>query len=188
MAPSVPYARPLVHRGKNAALKPAQRVALQLAIDTAEATSRRVAGYPPALQPVSVAQFLLESAWGAADCGGARNYFGIKARGDEPFVERQTREVVRGKTLVTKARFRKFASIEECFVAHALLITTRRRGDRLIYEKAMAHPLSPVAFAHALTGIYATDPEYGTKLVRAMRDRGLLDTFGFVQVNREPTA
>lgn len=177
---------PILSARKNAALTSGQRAILQLAIDAAEATSRRVADYPPALKPVSVAQFLLESAWGRADCGGARNYFGIKARGDEPFVERKTREVVRGKTIVTTARFRRFASIEDCFTAHALLITSRRRGERLIYERAMQHTTDPVGFAHALTGVYATDPDYGPKLERVMRDRGLLETFGFdVAGNRE---
>lgn len=28
-------------------------------------------------------------------------------------------------------------------------------------------------------GVYATDPLYGSKLVSIMRDRGLLETFGF---------
>src|SRR4051812_37304409 len=141
---------PTLYAPKNATLTAARRSILQLAIDTAEATSRRVAGYPPALQPVSVAQFLLESAWGAADCQGSRNYFGIKARDGEPAIALKTKEVVKDKTFVTTARFRVFSSMEECFVAHAQLITQRRRGDQLIYARALAHPTDPIAFAHAL--------------------------------------
>jgi flagellum-specific peptidoglycan hydrolase FlgJ len=165
---------------KNAALEPGKRVMLQRAIDAADATCTRVPNYPRALGPVSVAQFLLESDWGRADAGGAFNYFGLKARGAEPFVERKTREVVNGKTLVTMARFRTFASMEDCFVAHAELICNRYRGNgQRIYAKAMMYVDQPVSFAHALTGIYATDPAYGEKLVAIMRSRGLLTTFGY---------
>jgi flagellum-specific peptidoglycan hydrolase FlgJ len=164
---------------KNAELPDWKRAALQLAIDAAENVSRRVAGYPSALKPVSVAQFLLESNWGKADAGGAKNYFGIKARGTEPFVERPTWEVVHGQNVQVSAKFRKFDSIEECFTAHAELICNRRRGNTMIYARALEHPTDPIAFAHALTGVYATDPQYGTKLTAIMRDRGLLITFGF---------
>ena len=48
----------------------------------------------------------------------------------------------------------------------------------LLYAAALAHPTDPIAFGHALTGLYATDPEYGAKLERVMRSRGLLETFG----------
>ena len=48
-----------------------------------------------------------------------------------------------------------------------------------IYASALAHPNDPIAFARALTGVYATDPQYGDKLIAIMRDRGLLETFGY---------
>jgi flagellum-specific peptidoglycan hydrolase FlgJ len=68
----------------------------------------------------------------------------------------------------------------ECFADHARLLCTRRWPDgRLIYAAALAHPTDPVAFARALTGVYATDPAYGDKLVAIMRDRGLCEAFGF---------
>lgn len=171
---------------KNKGLEPWKKAALQLAIDAADATATRVANYPRALGPVSVAQFLLESAWGKADAGGALNFFGLKARGDEPYVERPTHEVVGGRVIETTARFRRFSTTIECFVAHALLITTRRRGTRLIYERAMQYPANPIAFANALTGVYATDPNYGEKLCRIMADRGLYRTFGFFDPNEVP--
>jgi flagellum-specific peptidoglycan hydrolase FlgJ len=171
----------VLDQSKNAALPSAKRAALQMAIDTAEVTARRVANYPPALMPVSVAQFLLESDWGRADAGGAKNFFGIKARGDEPFVERKTFEVVEGKTVAVMAKFRKFSSVAECFQAHADLICNRSRGDHKIYARALEHPSDPRAFAQALTGVYATDQAYGAKLIRVMQDRGLLGTFGFTE-------
>lgn len=169
---------PKIDARKNAALPEWKRSVLQNAIDTAEATSRRVAVYPPALQPVSVAQFLLESNWGLADCGGARNYFGIKARAGEPYVERPTWEFINGQNVRTTGRFRKFDTAVDCFCAHAQMFQRTRNG-KAIYARALAHANDPIAFAHALTGVYATDPAYGQKLERIMRERGILKTFGF---------
>jgi flagellum-specific peptidoglycan hydrolase FlgJ len=168
--------------GKNARLESWKRQALQTAADAAEEAAAAVASYPPALTPVTVAQFLLESNWGRAGMGDANNYFGIKARPGEAFVLKDTTEVIGGKRLPVKAKFRRYASMTECFADHARLICERRRADgRPIYQAALAHPNDPVAFAHALTGVYATDPDYGKKLVAIMRDRGLLTTFGFEQ-------
>src|SRR5690606_16772933 len=106
------------------------------------------------------------------------NYFGIKARDGEPFVELPTFEVIGGKTVRVMAKFRAYNTMDECFADHARLFH-RTRGGRPIYAHALAHPTDPIAFAHALTGVYATDPQYGAKLERVMRDRGLLETFGF---------
>src|SRR3984893_11508926 len=37
------------------------------------------------------------------------------------------------------------------------------------YTQAMADPQDPNAFAAALTGVYATDPDYGSKLIDLMQ-------------------
>jgi flagellum-specific peptidoglycan hydrolase FlgJ len=168
---------------KNAALEPWKRDALQQALDAAEVAARDIPDCPPALVPVTVAQFLLESAWGRSGMGDAHNYFGIKARDGEPFVTKATTEFVKGKPVQTEARFRAYGSMAECFADHAQLICQRARPNgQKIYEAALAHPDDPCAFARALTGIYATDPEYGEKLVAIMRSRGLLESFGFPTV------
>lgn len=172
-----------VHAASNRHLTAAKLAALQSAITAADATRAAYPPYPAALLPVQVAQFLLESAWGASDCGGAKNYFGIKARAHEPFVERQTKEFVNGAFKTMVQRFKKYASMQECFTDHARLICERRwsssAGGQLIYRRALAFPRDPIQFAHALTGIYASDPRYGAKLTDIMRSRGLLLTFGF---------
>jgi flagellum-specific peptidoglycan hydrolase FlgJ len=169
-----------VVKSKNAHLDAWKQRALQAAVDAAEACAGCVADYPPALTPVTVAQFLLESDWGRAGMGEANNYFGIKARDGEPFVVRTTREVINGKTVTVEARFRKYDSMADCFADHARLICERRRPNgRRIYDAALQHPDDPVAFARALASVYATDPHYGDKLVAIMSDRGLLETFGF---------
>src|SRR6185295_10176099 len=41
------------------------------------------------------------------------------------------------------------------------------------YRKAMADRRNPNAFAQSLTGVYATDPSYGTKLVSLMQQYNL---------------
>jgi flagellum-specific peptidoglycan hydrolase FlgJ len=132
-------------------------------------------GFPPALTPVTVAQFLLESSWGKLSMG-VNNYFGMKAVGDEPFITKQTREYVNGEQEIVFARFRKFDSMAACFAAHAELIMHGKRLDQptLVYAKALSFPNDPRAFADALTGIYATDPAYGAKLIATMEDRGLI--------------
>lgn len=166
-----------VERNKN--LEPWKRAALVTAIAAADAAALATPGYPRALKPVQVAQFLLESNWGKADMG-AFNYFGIKAREGEPFVAKTTHEVIKGKTIEIVAKFRAYKSMDECFSDHAKLLTSRKRASgALIYATALSTPNDPVAFARALTGIYATDPAYGDKLETIMKGRGLLETFGF---------
>ena len=165
---------------KNAKLEPWKRDALQKAIDAAEAAASQIADCPRALVPVAVAQFLLESNWGKAGMGDAHNYFGIKAREGEPCVTKSTKEFIRGVETTVDARFRAYGSMAECFADHARLLCQRTRKDgRKIYAAALAHPNDPRAFARALTGVYATDPAYGDKLVSIMESRGLLETFGF---------
>ena len=165
--------------GKNANLEAFKLAALQQAADAAEVAAGLVTDYPPALTPVTVAQFLLESDWGRRSMGDAHNYFGIKARDGEPFVMMPTTEFVGGKAVKVQQPFRKYESMAECFADHARLICNRMSNGKKIYAKALSTPNDPIAFANALTGIYATDPQYGSKLVSIMKDRGLLETFGF---------
>lgn len=164
---------------KNAQLDQWKRDALQRACDAAETAAGLVPNYPPALTPVTVAQFLLESNWGQHSIGDANNFFGIKARPGEPFVTRDTTEFVNGRPTTVAQQFRKYASMAESFADHARLICERMSGGQKIYAAALSHPSDPIAFAQALTGVYATDPKYGDKLVAIMRDRGLLETFGY---------
>ena len=54
---------------------------------------------------VTVAQWAVESAWGASMPPGSNNPFGIKAVGDQPAVESPTREVINGESIKISARF-----------------------------------------------------------------------------------
>lgn len=164
---------------KNANLESWKRTTLQQACDAAESVAPLVSDYPPALTPVTVAQFLLESDWGRRGMGEANNFFGIKARDGEPSVTLMTTEFVNGQPVKVPQQFRKYTSMTESFADHARLICDRTSNGKKIYAAALGHPSDPIAFAHALTGIYATDPQYGDKLIAIMRDRGLLETFGY---------
>jgi hypothetical protein len=118
---------------------------------------------------VTVAQWAVESAWGASMPPGSNNPFGIKAVGDQPAVDSATREVVNGANEVITAKFRVFDSIAQAFDEHGRLIATAP-----VYGDAMKQKQDPEAFADALTGVYATDPTYGYTLKWVMENYGLL--------------
>src|SRR6201996_2639903 len=100
--------------------------------------------------PVSVtlAQWVVESAWGAAMPPGSNNPFGIKATASQDAVESMTREVVDGKTVEVSAQFRRFATVSEAFDQHGKLLATASP-----YAKAMQLTQDPEAFSDALTGV-----------------------------------
>lgn len=115
---------------------------------------------------ITMAQYQLESGNGAHMPKGSNNPFGIKARQGEAYVEATTREFIHGKMVTVSARFRKFDSLAQAFEEHAKLLATSPA-----YKKARAAG-STSAFADALTGVYATDPNYGTKLKSIIASQG----------------
>lgn len=117
---------------------------------------------------ISIAQWALESGWGAKMPAGSNNPFGIKAVGKQEGVSASTREVVNGKDITINGKFRKFASINEAFDEHGKLLATHRA-----YVKARSKLPDADAFADALTGTYATDPNYGTILKKIMKSKNL---------------
>lgn len=117
---------------------------------------------------VTVAQWAVESAWGAAMPPGSNNPFGIKAVGDQPAVESPTREVIDGESITVTARFRLFTSLGQAFDEHGRLLATVPA-----YKEVMKQVANPEAFADALTGVYATDPNYGYTLKWVMENYGL---------------
>ncbi|ODN70166.1 Exo-glucosaminidase LytG precursor [Methylobrevis pamukkalensis] len=151
--PTAPHLVPAA--GPSLAEQPA--VGLTLAVIRAAQRSNATWGVPVS---VILAQFILESAGGKKMPPGSNNPFGIKARSDEPAVSATTIEVEGGAAQSVVAKFRKFASFDEAFDHHGRLLATSK-----YYVGAMAVKHDPVAFCHALTGIYATDPHYGDKLV-----------------------
>jgi hypothetical protein len=112
---------------------------------------------------VTIAQWKLESNSGKNMPTGSNNPFGIKAKAGQPFVESMTTEVINGQSKRIMQRFAKFDSLQDAFEAHAKLLATSGA-----YKEARNHENDPNAFADALTGVYATDPMYGSKLKNIM--------------------
>jgi flagellum-specific peptidoglycan hydrolase FlgJ len=114
---------------------------------------------------VAIAQWALESAWGA-HCTGKYNFFGVKATATQPASLCWTHEVVGGKSVACQQRFADYVSLKAAFGAHAALLTHR--------QYAKAWPFKTVeAFVSAIAPVYATDPDYGEKLMTIIRGNRL---------------
>ncbi len=118
---------------------------------------------------ITLAQYGVESGFGRHMPPGSNNPFGIKARPGEPTVEAMTTEVFGGVAEREEQPFRRFPSISDAFDHHAELLATARvyaiPRSRLEGGVTVA---SVEAFATALTHRYATDPDYGRKLIALM--------------------
>jgi hypothetical protein len=134
-------------------------------IVAAAQAAERACGVPAC---ITIAQWILESDRGAHMPPGSNNPFGIKAAAGEPYVLARTHEVQNGQTIAIDARFRQFQSIEEAFAEHGRLLATAAS-----YRQAMRAAADPDLFADRLTGVYATDPNYGAAIKQIMRGGNL---------------
>jgi flagellum-specific peptidoglycan hydrolase FlgJ len=105
-----------------------------------------------------IAQWALESKWGAKPAGKA-NYFGIKkASRHQQCCTVTTCEVVAGKSVVQKLQFADYDSLEESCRDYAWLITHgapyRTAWQRYQKDRDLR------ALIVAVAGVYATDPQY----------------------------
>lgn len=116
---------------------------------------------------VTLAQYVLESGNGAHEPLNSNNPFGIKAL-QPPWVEANTTEVINGVVRHVTAYFKAYASLDAAFDDHARLLATAKP-----YAGIKHLMTSPLEYAKALTGIYATDPNYGSKLVAIITDNNL---------------
>lgn len=123
---------------------------------------------------ISLAQYGIESAWGTREPPGSFNGFGIKSVPGQPSVTVPTHEFVGGRYITIDAAFAAYPSVAGSFNAHAELLATSH-----YYEAARAAiaggitEASTDAFANALTGVYATAPNYGGSLIALMRSDNL---------------
>jgi flagellum-specific peptidoglycan hydrolase FlgJ len=114
---------------------------------------------------VTIAQAIDESGWGQSILASQdHNLFGIKGSGPAGSDLLPTQEVIGGQLVDSTAPFRVYHNIGQSIVAHGKLLA---RSD--YYTNAMANKHQPNAFAEALTGVYATDPSYGGKLIALMQ-------------------
>lgn len=118
-----------------------------------------------------MAQAALESGWGkrqirAEDGSTSYNLFGIKAGKNwkGSVVSATTTEYVDGVAQKTKANFRAYGSYDEAFSDYARFMVSNPRYANVVASS------DAVAAAHGLQRAgYATDPQYGGKLVRIMK-------------------
>ena len=131
-------------------------------VATGAMATQRKYGVPAS---VTIAQAIDESGWGQSVLAtNDHNLFGIKGTGPAGRDEQPTQEVINGQLVNLSASFQIYQDITQSIDAHGRLLA--RSGD---YAGAMSQSKDPNAFAAALTGVYATDPEYGAKLIQLMK-------------------
>jgi len=114
---------------------------------------------------VTIAQAIEESSWGNSQLSAEyHNLFGIKGSGPAGSVAFPTSEFYGGQWVTIDAQFRVYHNVAESIADHAELLATSG-----YYQRAMADRAIPDAFANDLTGVYATDPDYGANLIAIMK-------------------
>ena len=158
------------HQQPSAATAPADEGAAQKAFINAVAAgaiaSQRTYGVPAA---VTIAQAIEESNWGQSELASQdHNLFGMKGTGPAGSTTLPTQEFQNGQWVTISAAFRVYHNFAESIADHGQLL-----AGSGYYQQAMAVRGAPNAFANALTGVYATDPGYGAKLISLMRQYNL---------------
>ena len=114
---------------------------------------------------VTIAQAIEESAWGQSSLAARyHNLFGIKGAGPAGSVILPTQEYENGSWVTIDAQFAVYHNDAQSIADHAELLATSG-----YYIRAMAARAHPDAFANELTGVYATDPDYGANLIALMK-------------------
>ena len=122
--------------------------------------------------PIILAQWALESNFGRADLG-VNNYFGHKCAvgriyGDaDGCITAWTSEYRRGRLIRVRARFARYESIGQCFDVQGKFLSSAKQFRALKYIKGIS------AYAETLGEHYATDPDYGLKLITIIKRYGL---------------
>ena len=126
---------------------------------------------------VMIAQAALESGWGTSTLSKAPNHnlFGIKGSYNGQSVNMQTLEDSGGQNYYSiHANFRKYPSYQESLEDYADKIVNGISGAPLFYSGAWKSKTNSYQDATAyLTGRYATDTAYASKLNRIIEQFGL---------------
>ena len=130
--------------------------AAPLAIAT-EASSK----VPAAL---TLAQWALESEWGAKMPPGSNNPFGIKALPGQPAVQAETTEVIGGTPEQEQQPFRQFSSLAEAFEDHAVLLSTGK-PYRAAFNRYLVDG-DAQTYLRVMCAYYSTSPSYYVTLTQ----------------------
>ncbi|MCE0724052.1 MULTISPECIES: flagellar assembly peptidoglycan hydrolase FlgJ [Legionella] len=125
---------------------------------------------------VLMAQAALETGWGKfvtkdVDGTSSNNLFNIKSSSGNELdsVNVKTTEYIADTPIKINASFRKYSSIEHSFSDYISLIKGSER-----YQSALASTGNPEVYVNELHKAgYATDPEYGTKILSIYRGEEL---------------
>lgn len=130
---------------------------------------------------VIAVQWALESGWGKSE-SGTYNFWGIKAVGNQDGKLITTHEVINGRRVKIKAKFRNFASLEEALIERAKFTKRGGRYDKAGYFKSE----TPRDAIEALQrGGYATDPNYAKTLIQIMKGVGLDPDYQYPKPKKE---
>ena len=166
VTPSVRYSRSQAAASSASVAGSAAQRAFIAEVASGALAAQRQYGIPAA---VTIAQAIDESGWGQSLLATQdNNLFGIKGTGPAGSVLRPTQEYENGQPVTVNAPFRVYNDVAQSITDHSLLLAT---GSS--YKQAMADRRSPDAFANDLTGVYATDPNYGSYLIAIMRQYNL---------------
>ena len=139
--------------------------------------ARKVASGKDIYTSVMIAQAALESGWGSSTLSKAPNHnlFGVKGSYNGESVNMQTLEDSGGQNYYSiNADFRKYPSYQESLEDYADKIVNGISGAPLFYSGAWRSKTNSYKDATAyLTGRYATDTAYGTKLNQIIEQHGL---------------
>ena len=161
-----PHTAPYRRHKPASATAPVPETSAQQAFISAVAPGAMAAqarfGVPAA---VTIAQAIDESGWGRSELSVKdHNLFGIKGSGPAGTDTMPTQEFLDGGWVTNTAYFRVYHNVAESIADHAQLLATSPS-----YQRAMADRSVPDAFANDLTGVYATDPAYGSTLIGLMQ-------------------
>lgn len=136
------------------------------------------------LASLTVAQAILESAWGKSELAtGGNALFGIKATKSwkGKVYCKDTKECYDGVNLVTvnNATFRAYDSWEESVADHSAFLKANKRYKEVIGETDYKKACEAIKAAG-----YATDPDYVEKLVKLIEDYELTEFDGAAGQNQ----
>ncbi|GAA3263087.1 hypothetical protein LMG8520_1149 [Lactococcus lactis subsp. lactis] len=145
-------------------------------IESIAASAKPVADSNGLYPSVMIAQAILESNWGSSQLSRAPYYnlFGIQGTYQGKSVVFKTQEYLNGKWITKDMPFRVYPSFNESFQDKAYVLKTTNFGNGPYYAKAWrANAATYQAATAALTGKYATDPNYGASLNRIISQYNL---------------
>ncbi|EAC7723790.1 1,4-beta-N-acetylmuramoylhydrolase [Listeria monocytogenes] len=141
---------------------------VQSFIQTIQASSSQIAAENDLYASVIIAQAILESAYGTSELGSAPNYnlFGIKgAYNGQSYTKQTLEDDGKGNYYTITAKFRKYPSYHQSLEDYAQVIRKGPSWNPNYYSKVWkSNTTSYKDATKALTGTYATDTAYATKL------------------------